>query len=717
MTPAIRTLFTAATLVVAAATPALAQPKPPAAAPAPAAARARTPAPAAFRPPAIPLITHDPYFSIWSTSDRLADRPTTHWTGTPHALSALVRVDGRPFRLMGHLPADVPVMKQRTVIVGPLRTTYWFEGSGIELSLTFLSPVLPNDLELVSRPASYVTFRTWATDGKAHDVGLYFDASSQIAVNSPNQAVTWDASRDGDLQSMRVASAAQPVLAKDGDNLRIDWGSLYVAVPKAAGTSTRIARDIDGLQTFVKTGGLPAADTADVPRPVDDRTPVLAVAFALGPVRSEPIDRHVIVAYDDEWSVEFLGERARPWWRRNGADAASMLRAAEADYARLWAASVEFDGALMRDLTQRGGPAYARIAALAFRQTMAAHKLVAHPKSGEALYFSKENFSNGCMGTVDVTYPSSPFFMLFSPKLLTAQLRPVLEYASSPRWKFPFAPHDLGRYPKANGQVYGGGEKTEENQMPVEETGNMLLMLGGLASLHDDVSLAKQYWPTIEKWAVYLESKGFDPENQLSTDDFAGHLAHNANLSVKAILAIAAAGDMAHRLGNDADATRLRGVAAGMVPKWDEAAKDGERYRLAFDKTGTWSQKYNLVWDTLLGYKLFPAEIRRKEIAYYKTRQNAYGLPLDNRADYTKADWIVWTATLTETPSDFTTFVDPILTFLDQTADRVPFSDWYSTTTGLKRGFQARSVVGGVFIPMLSSRDLVKRWSARPAGL
>ena len=668
----------------------------------------------AFRPPAVPLITHDPYFSVWSTSDRLTDRPTSHWTGTSHPMSGLVRIDGKAFRVMGHLPADVPALNQRSVTVLPLRTIYVFEGNGVELTLTFLSPTLPHDMELVSRPASYVTFQARATDARAHDVAVYFDASGNLAVNSPNQKVGWAVERDEKLQRLRIGTEAQPVLAKDGDNLRIDWGYLYVAVPTAAGTTTRIARDIDALRSFATKGTLPDTDATDQPRAMDDRPAVLAVAFALGAVRAEPVRRHVIVAYDDEWSVEYLGERARAWWRRSGADAPTMLRAAADDYARLVTASEAYDGALMRDLEQRGGAPYARVAALAFRQTLAAHKLVAHPKTGEPLYFSKENFSNGCMGTVDVTYPSSPFFMLFAPQLLAAQLRPVLEYSASPRWKFPFAPHDLGRYPKANGQVYGGGEKTEENQMPVEESGNMLLMLGGLATLHGDVALAKQYWPTIAKWAAFLETKGFDPENQLSTDDFAGHLAHNANLSLKAILAIAAAGDLAKRLGNEAEATRLRGVATGMVAKWEQAARDGERYRLAFDKPGSWSQKYNLVWDTLLDYKLFPAEIARREIAYYKTLQNAYGLPLDNRADYTKADWIVWTATMTEKPDDFTTLVAPILAFLDQTPDRVPFSDWYSTTSGLKRGFQARSVVGGVYIPLLTNRDLIKKWSSPP---
>src|SRR6187402_1694820 len=124
----------------------------------------------AFRPPAVPLVTHDPYFSIWSTSDRLTERPTSHWTGTPHPMSALVRIDGRAFRIMGHQPADVPALNQRSVTVLPLRTIYVFDGSGVELTLTFLSPMLPHDMELVSRPASYLTFQARATDSRAHQV-------------------------------------------------------------------------------------------------------------------------------------------------------------------------------------------------------------------------------------------------------------------------------------------------------------------------------------------------------------------------------------------------------------------------------------------------------------------------------------------------------------------------------------------------------------------
>lgn len=665
-----------------------------------------------FRPPATPLVTHDPYFSVWSTTDRLADGWSKHWTGANHALCGLVRIDGETYRFMGMRPETVSPMKQTGVQVLPTRTIYTFEAGGVELQMTFLTPALPYNLDVLSRPVTYILWQARSTDGKAHEVSLYLDASAEWAVNTTDQQVVWSRYRLSGMDVLRVGTAQQPILEKLGDNLRIDWGYLYLAVPREGNDETVIAAEHLTRQQFARNGTLPDSDDLRMPRAAHDNWIVLAATLQLGKVTETPVTRHVLIAYDDLFSIEYFHRKLRPYWRRAGAEVDDLLLTAERDLSQLQQECERFDAELMQDLRRVGGEHYAMLCALAYRQCLAAHKLVAD-FDGTPLFFSKENFSNGCIATVDVTYPSSPFFLLFNTDLLKAMLTPVLDYARSPRWKFPFAPHDLGTYPKANGQVYGGGERSEENQMPVEECGNMLLMVSAIAKAEGNADYAKPYWGVLTQWAEYLREKGLDPENQLCTDDFAGHLAHNTNLSLKAILALGGYAKLCQMLGDTARAEDYMRTAKEMAQQWMRMADDGDHYRLAFDKPGTWSQKYNLVWDTLLELHLFPKEVARKEIAYYKGKMNKYGLPLDNRSQYTKLDWQVWTATLAESRQDFEAFLATVWRWLNETPSRVPLTDWYWTHDGKQAGFQARSVVGGVFIKMLTEPNIWRKWLAR----
>ncbi|MEI7634127.1 MAG: DUF4965 domain-containing protein [bacterium] len=670
----------------------------------------------AMRPPAVPLVTCDPYFSVWSMSDQLTDEWTKHWTGAIQAMCGLARIDGQCYRFMGVMPDKTPAMEQKQVTVLPTRTVYVFEAGGLRLCLTFLTPSLPCDLAVMSRPVAYISWDAQSADGKSHDVSIYFDCSAEWAVDKPNQKVVWGRYQVEGLRVMRFGSHEQPMLEKRGDDLRIDWGHFYLAIPESTSCSTIMAGH--GVRhQFAHSGTLPANDDLRMPRPANDDPPVLACAFDPGSVGVNPPRQaagHVILAYDDVLSIEYLGRRLRPYWRQSLRNAAELLMACEMEHAEIAARCAALDDELMADLIKAGGEHFAAVAVLAFRQCIAAHKLAAD-FDGTPLMFSKENFSNGCIATVDVTYPSSPFFLLFNPELLQAQLTPVLEYASSPRWKFPFAPHDLGTYPLANGQVYGGGERTEDNQMPVEESGNMLIMTGALAHIQGSAAYAEKYWPTLTKWANYLREKGLDPENQLCTDDFAGHLAHNTNLSLKAVMAIGCYARLCEMTGRTQEAEQWRNTAQQMASEWVRKADDGDHFRLAFDKPGTWSQKYNLVWDKLLGLNLFPPDIARKEAAFYKTKLAAYGLPLDNRSEYTKLDWSVWTAALCEKPDDFALFLAPIYRWVNETPQRVPMTDWYWTNDGRRAGFQARSVVGGVFIPMLANPQMWKKWATCPA--
>jgi hypothetical protein len=669
---------------------------------------AALPTEAQERPPVVPLATHDPYFSIWSMADRLTDVNTRHWTGVDQPLAGLIRIDNVAYRYMGADPRQVPAMQQTSLEVTPLHTIYTFETAGVRLQVTFFTAAFPNDLDALSRPVDYLTWTITSTDSRPHAVDLLLDASPVIAVDTNDQDVTWGRSMVPGIQVLRVGSRDQRVLNREGDNLRIDWGYFYLAVPDQPGAA--LATVSNAIQSFLASGTVAQSDDMDMPREPRNRAAHLAVAFHVQASPAGEVSRHVLLAYDDSYSIEYLGRKLRPYWRRDGQTAAAMLAVSEAQYPHLEEIGKHFDAELTGDLTRVGGKSYAWLATLAYRQTFAAHGFAADVDDTPML-FPKENFSNGCISTVDVLYPSSPFFLFFNPALLEAQLKPVLEYSALPRWKFPFAPHDLGTYPLADGQVYGGGELTEENQMPVEESANMLIMMDALGLAQGDQHLAEKYWPQLTKWADYLLTDGLDPANQLSTDDFAGHLAHNANLSIKAIEGIDAYAQMATKLGKKDIAGKYATSARQMAAQWAVMALDGDHYKLAFDKPGTWSQKYNLVWDMLLGMDLFPSSMRKTEMAFYLQHLNQYGLPLDNRADYTKLDWELWTATLTDEPGQFTSLMDPIAKWLRETPTRVPLGDWYDTKTGVALHFQARSVVGGVYVKALADKKLTVKWN------
>ncbi|MGH7953343.1 MAG: glutaminase domain-containing protein, partial [Limisphaerales bacterium] len=660
-----------------------------------------------LRPPAVPLVTFDPYLSIWSEANQLTDDNTRHWTHHEQSLASLIRVDGKAYRLMGADPTNAPALPQISLRVTPTRSIYEFEGAGVHVTLTFMTAALPHDLDLFSRPLSYITWEVRSIDGGKHDVSIYDSTSSELAVNKTSEVVVWLREQAGPLTAMRVGTEAQPILGSSGDNHRIDWGYAYAAALTKQSQSA-IGANETLLKDFVANGNLPAADDTRMPRPVYDDTPVLAFVFNLGRVGSAPVQRQVIVAYDEIYAIKYFGKNLRPYWRRNGMEPRHLLETAAKQYPSVLRLCETFDRDLMADMTKVGGERYAQICALAYRECVAACGLAADA-NGQPLFFTKENTSNGDISTVDVFYPMDPIWIFLSPTLAKATLVPILDYAASSHWKFPNAPHDLGTYPIVAGRDDGG------EGMPVEESGNMILLCDAVA--HDDgnADFVKPWWPQLTQWAEYLKNYGLDPENQLCTDDFMGHLAHNANLSVKAILALAAYGDLCKMRGDEGRAQKYAALAKADAQHWMQVAADDDHYRLAFDKPGTWSQEYNLVWNTILDLKVFPPSVAQKEIAFYKTVMQPYGLPLDSRTHLTKTDWSIWTATLADNQTDFESFITPIYNFLNQTSLRVPLMDSYETDRlggGWGPLFYARPVVGGFFIKMLTDKQVWHKWSS-----
>lgn len=616
-----------------------------------------------MRAPSIPLITVDPYFSVWS-KDNINDKFPEHWTGSRNAMLGVVTVDGEKYRFLGN-SADKAI-NQVGCEIDALSSSLVFEGAGIRLNVRFTTPLLIDSLYYSSRPVSYIHISYESTDNAEHTVTAKISASEELCLNvaGEGRALAEKADIKG-VSAIRMGKGGQKVLGRKGDNVRIDWGYFYLGVRGEAVCGAEIFED-------------------------------LYAVYAVADVKNEAL---FIVAYDDISSLVYFGEPVNAYWKKDGKTIGEAISEAASEYEELFEKCNSFSAKLYRDAVAKGNGEYAELLSLAYRQVMAAHKL-AVDKEGNNIYISKECFSNGCAATVDVTYPSAPMFLLYNTELLKGMLRPIFKFANSKGWEFEFAPHDVGTYPLLNGQAYFAGKL--EGQMPVEECGNMLILVDAVCRQDGDYTFAKDNFELLEKWSEYLVKFGEDPDNQLCTDDFAGHISHNVNLAIKAVMGIAAFADILENAGEAERSKQYSGIAKRYAKSISERAKnDDGSCRLTFDRAGTFSLKYNAVWDKIWKTDLFENEFYEGEIARYKKEALPYGVPLDSRSPYTKSDWLVWSACLAESKEDFDYFIHMLFSAYNAMHTRVPMTDWYYADIANKVGFQNRTVQGGLFIKLM----------------
>ncbi|MQP28415.1 DUF4965 domain-containing protein [Sphingobacterium faecium] len=584
---------------------------------------------------------------------------------------------------------NVQIAVQKDVEITATQTIYNFIAGKVNLKLTFTSPLLMDDLTLLSRPVSYITYSVRANDGKSHAVDVLLSASSNIAVYKPSQEVSAQNYSTDHLSILKTGTLEQPVLQKGADDMRIDWGYFYVAALKKTGAVqfvTPVGAAVDAFRRGSKVSTVSNGTSL-----------ALNTIIPFGSVGNTEVNRFVELGYDEIYAIQYFKNNLRPWWNNSGKETIEdQLNKAAVDYQSVMDKCAAFDKQVYADAIKSGGKAYAHLSILAYRQSIAAHTLVKSP-TNELLWLSKENNSGGFINTVDVTYPSAPLYLIYNPELLKGMLNGIFYFSESGLYPHPWAAHDLGTYPLANGQTYG-------EPMPVEESGNMIILTAAITKVQQDGSYAKKHWKTLTTWVNYLVQEGFDPKTQLCTDDFAGHLARNANLSVKAIVGIACYAQMAEVLGEIETAKKYRNIAENMVVKWIDLADAGDHYALTFDNKNTWSQKYNLVWDKVLGLNLFPQQVYDTEIKYYLTKQNKFGIPLDSRKAYTKNDWILWTAVFAPKREQFDALIQPVYRHAIETESRVPLNDFYDSNTGIRENFKARSVVGGFYMKILADR-------------
>lgn len=659
------------------------------------------------------MYSHDDVFEIYINGTKVADTGETWREGVKlHLTSDLKRLlkEGKnviaahchnttggaytDFGLYRNIltpNADVQTAKQKSVSVLATSTYYTFACGPVDLDVVFTAPMLINDYDLLSSPVNYISYQVRSTDNKAHDVQFYLGASTLLAVNKSNQPTVSSTVINKGVTYLKTGTIEQPILAKTGDGICIDWGYLYL--PNING-EVSLALDADIKASFLANGTLPKSHDQLVSRK-PATAPTLAYMHNFGSVAQA--SSYALIGYDEIEDIEYMYHRYKGYWAHNGnVSIFDQFEKLNSSYSSIMQRCRQWDKQLYDDAFAAGNAKYAEILSGSYRHVIAAHKLF-QDKDGNLLFFSKENNSNGCVNTVDLTYPEAPLFLVYNPELQKAMMTSIFDYSLSGRWTKPFAAHDLGQYPKANGQVYGG-------DMPLEEAGNMITLAATIAKLEGNTHYVDKYWDLLKTWTDYLVDNGQDPANQLCTDDFAGHWAHNANLSIKAIMGVAGFAEMARIKGDAATADKYMAKARAMATQWEQTAREGNHYRLAFDRPNTWSQKYNMVWDKLWNINIFPNNAMQKEVKFYLTKQNKYGLPLDVRKDYTKNDWIMWTAAMASDNKTFLKFVDPIYDYINETESRVPISDWYDTKTGLMVGFKARSVIGGFWMKVLADK-------------
>ena len=642
----------------------------------------------------VPLVTHDPYFSVWSPSDHLYDADTVHWSRIPQRMYGSLKVDSETYFFMGNHD-DNKVLAQTGMELTATSTIFYFENEDVKLSAQFTSPILLDDPLLVSRPCTYVDF---VIEKKRDlEVSLNLEITADLVRYTKGKIIGGNHQASlpsgGSFHYSSMSKANQTPLGHSGDNITIDWGSLYLA---SDSEDTQIV--FDSEEERLK-GSTVICDQKE------------KVSF--------------VIAYDDLLSIYYFGNWKKAYWTEKYATILDAIAASFEDREIVLMKARQFDQWLEETAKKSGGKDYAYLCNLSYRQSIAAHKLITD-ENGEIIFLSKENDSNGCIGTVDVSYPSVPLYLLHNTEYVKGMLRPVFRFSRLPVWEFDFAPHDVGRYPYASGQVYGLKDHKDEYdgengnippfyyqfpkgcdvyehhfQMPVEECGNMLIMTAAACLLDKNADFALPYMDSLKQWAKYLIDYGDDPGEQLCTDDFAGHLSHNVNLSAKAIVGIEAYAQILRLAGSEKDYETYHEKAKTMAKSWEDRAFDKDHYRLTFDGEGSWSLKYNTIWDKFFKSGLFSDQLYQMEIEYYLKKNQKYGVPLDNRKAYTKSDWILWSAAITDDPEKRKQLIEPVAEYQRETKSRIPFSDWYDTKSGKQCGFIARSVQGGIFMPIL----------------
>lgn len=598
------------------------------------------------------------------------------------------------------------IATQTNVDVLACNTYYNFKCGSVNLDVVFTAPMIIDDLESISTPINYVSYRVTSNDGKEHDVQFYYGLTPEMAVYSDTQATTTRVYTRNNVTYAFAGTKEQKILGRTGDLIGIDWGYIYLP---AIGGDVYVASFNDAESEFAADGKISTVKGKITQAANISQYPVLAFIKDLGTTTSA--SGYMMVGYDERYDIKYFGTNYKGYWARDGKTIYTAFEEMRDNYTYNMKRARDMDKIIYDDAyNASNSKKYAELLSGTYRHCLAAHKLF-EDKEGNLLYFSKENNSNGCVNTVDLTYPSSSIFLSYNPALQKGMITSIIEYCYTGRWPYNFAAHDLGTYPHANGNVYGNPAANDGSTMPLEESANVIILAAYIAKQDGDLDYLRKYWDVLTSWNQFLVDNGKEPGNQLCTDDFKGSSTRNANLAVKAIMGIASFAEMCKMLGYDDLYEQHMATAREYSHYWvdKDRSEDGTWYYMEFENSTHWGLKYNMLWDKLWGWNLFnddyTGDVMAVEIPYYKKKAQTWGLPLDSRDMTGKSDWNAWIAAMTTNQTDFDFIMDREWKFANECTTRWPLSDWHWMDNPTVRGFRARSVIGGLWAKVLVEKN------------
>lgn len=658
-----------------------------------------------FSPASYPLAVRSPYLSAWlpqGGGTALNQAWPQFWDGDTLGWAGYVNIDGVSYNFLGDpdVPnTDAAKAVQKSAEFTSTQTTFVLTAGPVDLTVTFLSPVEPSDLLNQSLPWSYLALSAAPSDGNSHSVQVYTDISAEWVFGDDSQTVNWT-TLASDVVTHQIQLESQDVFNEVND--RIQQGSAYYSTLNSAGVTYQTGQDIVVRAQFINHSTL--SNTQDTNfRSISDDWPVFALAHDLGTI-SGPSDTVVYsVGHARDPAIEYLiandalQNRSSYFWSQYST-ATDAITTFLGDYDNALTRATAFDAQVSADASSISSN-YAGLVALSVRQGFGAIEItVSKDSSGEyntsdIMTFLKEISSDGNVNTIDVIYPAWPLFLYTNPVIGRDLILPLLAYQETGQYPNQWACHDMGAtYPKALGHNDGNDEK-----MPIEESGNMLIMSLSYVQAANDKSFITSYYNLLDQWTRYLVDNTLIPGDQISTDDFAGALANQTNLAIKGIIGIKAMSVMADLVGNSADAANYSSIASSYVTQWQGFAtsSDGLHLTLAYNNDSTWGLSYNMYADKLLKTNLIPSSVYEMQTAWYPTVDEEYGVPLDTRHTYTKSDWQSLTAAFMTNTTVRDMLIDAVQSYAADGLNSVPLSDWYWANNGVVQGFQARPVVGG----------------------